>query len=169
MKRLHLQQPLGALILLGALIALLVPATVFGKQAKSEKWEGVWFTCEHAQRQRAPDDNCQMFDNEGFEYRDDQLHYLEVIGSTQTGCRGNKTGHCFLRDSRSITVIKKPIGDIRIENNKLILRYWGCEQSFSLTKNTDFMTVKPDGKSCIWSRERHFYIAPYEGEVSWQK
>ena len=134
---------------------------------QSQKWEGVWFTCEHAQRQRAPDDACDMFDNEGFEYRNGTLSYLEMKGSQETNCRGQKQGHCFARKRPAITVSTKPIGDARIEDGLLIVRYWGCEQSFFMTQGADFMTIKPKGKNCLWSQERHFYIAPYLGKVSY--
>jgi len=136
--------------------------------ADSQKWEGVWFTCEHAQRQRAPDDRCQMFDNEGFEYRDGTLSYLEMKGSQETNCKGQKKGHCFERAQSAITVTSKPIGDVRIEDGLLIVRYWGCEQSYFMAEGADYMTIKPKGKNCLWSQERHFYIAPYLGKVVYQ-
>lgn len=135
----------------------------------TQKWEGIWFTCEHAQRQRAPDDGCQMFDNEGFEYRDGKLRYLEMKGSQSTNCKGQKKGHCFERALSAITVKAKPIGDARIENNLLIVRYWGCDQGYFMTEGIDYMTIKPKGKNCLWSQERHFYIAPYFGKVTYQK
>ena len=154
------------LVILTVLLFQLFTKNLLAQEASSSQWEGVWFTCEHAQRQRAPDDKCQMFDNEGFEYNDGQLYYLEMIGSDETACRGNKKGHCFKANMPAITVKKKEIGDIRIENNKAIVRYWGCEQGYYMTEGADYMTIKPDGKNCLWSRERHFYIAPYEGAVS---
>ncbi|MGC6517091.1 MAG: hypothetical protein ACON49_03600 [Candidatus Puniceispirillaceae bacterium] len=129
-------------------------------------WEGVWFSCEHAQRQRAPDDGCQMFDDEGFEYKDGILYYLRMKDSQQTDCKGNKKGQCFARDKKAIKVTKKQVADISIKGDKLIVRYWGCNQSYHLSTGKDYMTVKPDDKNCLWSQERHFYIARYEGQVS---
>ncbi|MGB0465690.1 MAG: hypothetical protein ACPGJG_06820, partial [Candidatus Puniceispirillaceae bacterium] len=49
--------------------------------------EGVWFTCEFAQRQRPPDDECKMFDDEGFQLAEGRLRYIRMIGSTETACR----------------------------------------------------------------------------------
>ena len=138
-------------------------------QNDNAQWEGIWFSCEHAQRQRAPDDNCQMFDDEGFSYHNGTLSYLRMTGAKQDGCKGNKIGHCFRRDSNAITVQSKNIGDVRIENDRLIVRYWGCEQSYYLSTGTDYMTVKPVDKNCFWSQERHFYIAPFMGQVSFKK
>ena len=49
--------------------ALMVAAVWVGLPASGRadtSWDGTWFTCEFAQRQRAPDDGCAMFDDEGF-------------------------------------------------------------------------------------------------------
>lgn len=110
-----------------------------------------------------------MFDDEGFSYRDGRLTYLRMEGSQETGCRGQKTGQCFQKDTPAITVTTKDIGEMRIEDDKLIVRYWGCEQAYRLYDGADYMTVKPLGKTCLWSQERHFYIARYEGQVTIEK
>lgn len=149
-----------------ASIAALVQPALANDNTANQSWEGVWFTCEHAGRQRAPDEGCQMFDDEGFSYQEGQLSYLRMKGSDEAACRGNKIGQCFKRDSAKITVTSTEIGEARIANNRLIVRYWGCEQSYQLEEGPDFMTVKPLGKSCLWSQERHFYIARYEGVVN---
>lgn len=133
--------------------------------AKTPSWEGIWFTCEFAQRQRAPDEGCAMFDDEGFSYENGKLFYLKMIGSTETACRGNKVGQCFQRDEDAITVNRRSLGKMRIEDDRLIVRYWGCEQSYQMFEGNEFMTIKPLGKSCLWSQERHFYIAPFTGQV----
>lgn len=152
---------------LASIIALVQPVLANNDTANdntaNQSWEGVWFTCEHAGRQSAPDEGCQMFDDEGFSYQDGTLSYLRMIGSDETACRGHKIGQCFKRDSAKITVTTKEIGEARIANNRLIVRYWGCEQRYRLAEGPDFMTVKPLGKSCIWSQERHFYIARFDG------
>ena len=82
--------------------------------------------------------------------------------------KGQKKGHCFERAQSAITVTSKPIGDVKIEDGLLIVRYWGCEQSYVMAEDTDYMTIKPKGKNCLWSQERHFYIAPYLGKVVYQ-
>ena len=146
-------------------ICLIGVPYAYGDAPSSPAWQGVWFTCEFAQRQRAPDDGCAMFDDEGFSFQDGQLSYLRMKGSVEQGCRGNKVGQCFDRDSKTISVTTKELGQARIEDDRLIVRYWGCEQSYRLFEGADYMTVKPLGKSCLWSQERHFYIAPFEGRV----
>ena len=67
-------------------------------QAVSDGWDGVWFTCEFAQRTNPPDDGCQMFDDEGFQVESGQFSYLRMKGSQETACRGNKKGQCFRAD-----------------------------------------------------------------------
>ena len=135
---------------------------------QSGSWDGIWFSCEFAQRQRAPDEGCQMFDDEGFSYFNGHLSYVRMLGSQETACRGNKIGQCFKRTKPAIIVSQKDIGQARIENDRLIVRYWGCEQRYQLFEGVAFMTIKPLGKSCIWSQERHVYIAAYQGHVSYQ-
>ena len=66
-----------------------------GFAVAGDEWPGFWFTCEFAQRQRAPDDGCKMFDDEGFQLADGRLRYIRMIGSTETACRSNKQGQCF--------------------------------------------------------------------------
>ena len=141
-------------------------SALLDKAETSSQWEGVWFTCEFAQRQRAPDDGCALFDDEGFIYQDGTLSYLRMKGSEETACRGNKKGQCFKRDLPSIKATIKDIGDARIEGQRLIVRYLGCEQGYQFFEGQDFMTIKPEDKACFWSRERHFYIAPFTGKLA---
>lgn len=129
-------------------------------------WDGIWFTCEFAQRQRAPDDGCQMFDDEGFIYKNGTLSYLRIIGSEEVNCRGQKKGQCFKRNKHSINVSQKEIGEARIEGNRLIVRYLGCEQGYLFQDGQDYVTIKPENKACFWSRERHFYVAPFTGRLT---
>ena len=135
------------------------------KQA-SAKWEGVWFSCEFAQRQRAPDDGCAMFDDEGFYFADGTLYHVRMQGSRISACRGNKKGQCFKRDTPAISATQKAVADLTIEGDRLIARYWGCEQGYIMQEGPEYMTIKPLAKNCFWSQERHFYIAPYEGQLT---
>ena len=74
------------------------PAVPMGLAQLDNQWPGIWFICEFAQRQRAPDDACQMFDDEGFQLADGRLSYLRITHSDETACRGDKKGQCFRRD-----------------------------------------------------------------------
>ena len=107
-----------------------------------------------------------MFDDEGFIYKNGTLSYLRIIGSEEVNCRGQKKGQCFKRNKPSINVSQKEIGEARIEGNRLIVRYLGCEQGYLFQDGQDYVTIKPENKACFWSRERHFYVAPFTGRLT---
>lgn len=127
--------------------------------------DGVWFTCEFTQSKTPPTDGCDMFDDEGFEARDGQITYLRMLGSDEVNCKGQKKGQCFPASLPQITVSTKPIGEAWLKDSRLHVTWYGCTQDYTLTQDTGFVSVKPDGKDCFWSRERHFYVAPYTGQV----
>ena len=128
--------------------------------------DGIWFTCEFTQSKTPPTDGCEMFDDEGFEARDGQISYLRMLGSQETGCKGQKKGQCFPASLPQITVSTKPIGAAQLKDGLLYVTWYGCTQDYTLTQETGFVSVKPDGKDCFWTRERHFYVAPYTGQVN---
>ena len=106
-----------------------------------------------------------MFDDEGFEARNGQFTYLRMLGSDEVNCKGQKKGQCFPANLPQITVSTKPIGEAWLKDSRLHVTWYGCTQDYTLTQDTGFVSVKPDGKDCFWSRERHFYVAPYTGQV----
>jgi hypothetical protein len=128
--------------------------------------EGVWFTCEFATRTGPPDDQCKMFDDEGFSVEDGKITYLRNIASDEQACRGNKAGQCFAANTKEIKVSRRPVGIARIENNQLLVSYFGCTQKFDLKNEADYVTVVPVKEKCIWTRNRHFYVAPYHGKLN---
>ena len=128
--------------------------------------DGIWFTCEFTQSKTPPTDGCEMFDDEGFEARDGQISYLRMLGSQESGCKGLKKGQCFPASLPQITVSTKPIGAAQLKDGRLHVTWYGCTQDYTLTQETGFVSVKPDGKDCFWTRERHFYVAPYTGQVN---
>ena len=89
-------------------------ATSQGFAVDGEEWPGFWFVCEFSQRQRAPDDGCKMFDDEGFQLSEGRLRYIRMLDSTETACRGNKKGQCF---SATVPTIRIS----RIDRGKLSL------------------------------------------------
>lgn len=133
--------------------------------AVTDGWNGVWFTCEFAQRSRAPDDGCKMFDDEGFQVEDGIFTYLRVKGSEETACRGNKKGQCFKSDVPKITVTTRKIGKIDIGEGWIKVRYLGCTQTYHLSEFADFYEAVPDEKKCFWANKRQFYVARYLGDV----
>lgn len=133
--------------------------------AKQPIGDGIWFTCEFAQSKTPPKDGCEMFDDEGFETKQGRLSYLRMIGSAEKNCKGQKQGQCFPAKLPKITVQTKPVGDVWLDADRLYVKWYGCTQDYLIIQDEGFVTVKPEEKKCFWSRERHFYVAPYEGHV----
>ena len=131
--------------------------------AADNQWPGIWFTCEFAQRQRAPDDDCQMFDDEGFQLADGRLSYLRITHSDETACRGNKKGQCFRRDRANITITKTDRGRLTLRKNQFDVKFLGCTQTFYFADTAHYREMWPDDDRCFWASKRRFYIAPFDG------
>ncbi|HAO57010.1 MAG: hypothetical protein CNE92_00105 [SAR116 cluster bacterium MED-G05] len=129
-------------------------------------WDGTWFTCEFAQRQRAPDDGCAMFDDEGFRFSDGRLTYVRITASDETACRGEKVGQCFQRDRPSISITTADRGKLDILEDRIHVRYLFCKQVFYFRDTPDYREIWPDDDRCIWASKRRFYIARYNGEIT---
>ena len=133
------------------------------------QWPGIWFICEFAQRQRAPDDACQMFDDEGFQLADGQLSYLRITKSDETACRGDKKGQCFRRDRPQITITKTNRGRLTLRENQLDVKFLGCTQRFYFADTEHYREMWPDDDRCFWASKRRFYIAPFDGIYNFAK
>jgi hypothetical protein len=159
---------LGLLAIVGASIpTTLVRADGFG--TPDNQWPGIWFICEFAQRQRAPDDACQMFDDEGFQLADGQLSYLRITQSDETACRGDKKGQCFRRDRPEITITKTNRGRLTLRENQFDVTFLGCTQTFYFADTENYREMWPDDDRCFWASKRRFYIAPFDGIYSFAK
>ncbi len=145
------------------------PEMAVAENQTNKIWNGVWFTCEFSQRTRAPDDKCNMFDNEGFKVDDGVFSYLKMTNSTEKDCRGNKMGHCFNRNMNTIIVKESAIGKIDIRPDHLFVSYLGCKQLFSFEQTEDYYAVIPNEEKCFWASKRHFYVARYLGNISVDK
>ena len=148
-----------------AFLTLVSSVAGAGENHRLPPLEGVWFTCEFATRQGPPDDGCIMFDDEGFAVNNGNITYLRNIASDETRCRGNKIGQCFLANLPQITVSERPIGAARIEGQQLLVSYLGCTQQFDLKPKADYVSVIPAQDKCVWTRKRHFYVAPFKGKL----
>ena len=150
--------------------AILVPLTTMadtdGFAIDGEEWPGFWFTCEFAQRQRPPDDECKMFDDEGFQLAEGRLRYIRMIGSNEKACRGDKKGQCFLANTPTIRISRQDRGKLTLGKKLFKVRYFGCTQVFFFTDTTKYREIWPDKKRCFWASKRRFYIAPYRGNVA---
>ena len=140
-----------------------------GFSTPDNQWPGIWFICEFAQRQRAPDDACQMFDDEGFQLADGQLSYLRIIQSDETACRGDKKGQCFRRDRPEITITKTNRGRLTLRENEFDVKFLGCTQTFYFADTEHYREMWPDNDRCFWASKRRFYIAPFNGIYSFAK
>ena len=143
-------------------IGLSFPVTASGYL---EKWQGVWFSCEFAQRQRAPDDGCKMFDDEGFTFTDGRLKYVRITESAETARRGEKVGQCFRRDRVAITLTTQDRGQVDMFDNSFTVKFLFCKQRFHISDQADYREIWPDEDRCFWAGKRRFYIAPFEGNV----
>ena len=130
------------------------------------QWPGIWFICEFAQRQRAPDDACQMFDDEGFQLANGRLSYLRIMQSDETACRGDKKGQCFRRDRPEITITKTNRGRLTLRKNQFDVKFLGCTQTFYFADTQYYRELWPDDDRCFWASKRRFYIAPFDGIYS---
>jgi len=139
------------------------PIRADGFDSADNQWPGIWFTCEFAQRQRAPDDGCQMFDDEGFQLADGRLSYLRITHSNETACRGNKKGQCFRRDRANITITKTDRGRLTLRENQFDVKFLGCTQTFYFADTANYREMWPDDNRCFWASKRRFYIAPFDG------
>ena len=159
---------LGLLAIVGTSIPTTsVRADGFG--TPDNQWPGIWFICEFAQRQRAPDDACQMFDDEGFQLADGQLSYLRITQSDETACRGDKKGQCFRRDRPEITITKTNRGRLTLRENQFDVTFLGCTQTFYFADTEHYREMWPDDDRCFWASKRRFYIAPFDGIYSFAK
>ena len=159
---------LGMLGIMGAsLLTLSARASGFG--TPDNQWPGIWFICEFAQRQRAPDDACQMFDDEGFQLANGQLSYLRITQSDETACRGDKKGQCFRRDRPEITITKTNRGRLTLRENQFDVKFLGCNQTFYFADTEHYREMWPDDDRCFWASKRRFYIAPFDGIYSFAK
>ena len=130
-----------------------------------DKWQGVWFSCEFAQRQLAPDDGCKMFDDEGFTFTDGRLKYVRITESAETACRGEKVGQCFRRDRAAIAITSQDRGQLEMHATSFTVRFLGCKQRFHFSDKADYREIWPDEDRCFWAGKRRFYIAPFAGDV----
>ena len=164
--RCWLMSGLCFLLAIGAVHLPAMPAQATGFGTDENQWPGIWFICEFAQRQRAPDDACQMFDDEGFQLADGRLSYLRITQSDETACRGEKKGQCFRRDRKDITVTKTNRGRLTLRENQFDVNFLGCTQTFYFADTEHYREMWPDENRCFWASNRRFYIAPFDGNFS---
>ena len=125
----------------------------------------IWFTCEFAKKQSPPNDNCAMFDDEGFLVKNDIVYYLRIKNSREKNCKGNKIGHCFKKNKKVIKVKKNKLGKIKFNESYLSVSWLGCKQKYFVSKNKFFYSLIPEKNKCFWATKRVFYISKFNGKI----
>ena len=127
--------------------------------------EGNWFSCEFAHSQVPPEDDCKMFDDDGFSVSLGQIHHIKVTNSRETGCRHERYGQCFERTREGIVVSKDPVGTIRATMGGFAIKYWGCTQEYTMDERGKYFEIAPTGRRCLWTREKRYFVARYRGQL----
>lgn len=140
--------------------------TTNGFAVDGDEWPGFWFSCEFANRQRAPDDGCKMFDDEGFQLAEGRLRYIRITESDETACKGNKPGQCFRADRPAVTITRSDRGGLTFGKQQFEVNFFGCTQIYYFSDRRNYREIWPDQKRCFWASKRRFYIAPYRGKVT---
>ena len=125
----------------------------------------VWFQCEFAHSRIPPDDDCRMLDDDGFLLVEGLIYHVKVSDSKETGCRGERVGHCFSRSRPEVTVEGTEIGPLNRTAEGFIVDYFGCTQRYQMVPLTNFVKVTPAGEHCFWTPDKHYYIARYKGRL----
>lgn len=156
---------LAVILMLAAPLAVLPGAPALA----DDSWGGTWFTCEFARSRTPPDDDCAMFDDEGFRFSDGRFTYVRITDSDETACRGEKVGQCFRRDRPAITITANDRGKLDLGPDRIRVKYLFCTQIFYFKDTDHYREIWPDEDRCFWARKRHFYIARYDGRITERK
>ena len=157
----YLRAMIAAMML--AALTVMMPAL---PAAADDSWSGTWFTCEFARSQTPPDDQCAMFDDEGFRFSNGRFTYVRITESDETACRGEKVGQCFWRDRPAISISTSDRGKLDLGPEKIRVKYLFCTQTFYFKDTEHYREIWPDEGRCFWARKRHLYIARYDGEIT---
>ena len=106
-----------------------------------------------------------MLDNDGFLVEMGNISHLRIKNSTQQGCRGNRIGHCFKKDTRGLKAKKRKIGDFSIGPNWVEVKYLSCSQRYWFKEYEDYWHGWPDEEKCFWSRDKEFFVKNYKGDL----
>ena len=72
---------------------MLLPQFAYAKENLVLK--GYWFECEFSEKTVPPKDQCEMLDDDGFNFKEDVAIHVKNISSKETKCKKNKIGQCF--------------------------------------------------------------------------
>ena len=146
-------------------VASLMVMSVQDASAAPLNIDGDWFSCEYAHSRIPPEDDCRMLDDDGFRVSNGRIEHIKVKDSRELNCRHRRKGQCFLRDREKIVVSRDPLGPIRATEVGFSVTYWGCSQDYVMTDRGNFVEIVPAGRHCLWTKDKHYYVARYRGEV----
>ena len=112
--------------------------------AADDSWNGTWFNCEFARSQTPPDDQCAMFDDEGFRFSNGRFTYVRITESDETACRGEKVGQCFRRDRPAISISTSDRGKLDLGPEKIRVKYLFCTQTFYFKDTEHYREIWAD-------------------------
>ena len=138
----------------------------FANAKKSLVLNGYWFECEFSEKTDPPKDECEMLDDDGFNFKEDVAINIKNISSKETKCKKNKIGQCFKSNTKSINVTVGRSDQVKFQDSNLILTFLGCSQKFKLKNYTNFIEAMPYKKKCFWTGKKHFYLKKYNGLVN---
>ena len=126
---------------------------------------GIWFTCEFAHSQIPPGDDCGMLDDDGFQIIDGIIYRIKIKNSSETGCRHNRAGNCFLRTQLGLIAERFEIGPIKLLANKIYLTWLRCTQEYVAIEHTKYKEIIPSSEVCWWAPKKRYFISRYIGKI----
>ena len=145
------------------LILILLPKFAYAKENLVLK--GYWFECEFSGKTVPPKDQCEMLDDDGFNFKGNVAINVKNVSSKETKCKKNKIGQCFQSNTKSINVTIGRSNQVKFQDSNLILTFLGCSQRFKLKNYINFVEARPDTKKCFWAGKKHFYLKKFAGSV----
>ena len=143
---------------------MLLPKFAYAKENLVLK--GYWFECEFSGKTVPPKDQCEMLDDDGFNFKGNVAINVKNISSKETKCKKNKIGQCFQSNTKSINVTVGRSDQVKFQDSNLILTFLGCSQKFKLKNYKNFIQAMPNKKKCFWTGKKHFYLKKYNGSVN---
>ncbi len=144
---------------------ILIVLTKFVNAKENLILKGYWFECEFSEKTTPPKDQCEMLDDDGFNFKENAAINIKNISSKETKCKKNKIGQCFRSNTKFINVKVGRSDQVKFQDSDLILTFLGCNQKFKLNNYTNFIEAIPYKKKCFWTGKKHFYLKKFVGEV----
>ena len=79
---------------------------------------GYWFECEFSEKTAPPKDQCEMLDDDGFNFKEDVAINIKNISSKETKCKKNKIDFmCTPFDIKGAKEINKLVDIFKISSS----------------------------------------------------